>query len=109
MSNKPLYGELKGDILSLGKVWQNLYACGIGLSKLFSYLMYVHFWKIHAGQYIIDFVNKTSHDKGGACATEKRKRCNRISSDITLGRNYPSAGYWLVFDKTQIKNLSIFQ
>ena len=38
-------------------------------------------------------VNKTSCDKGGACANEKRKRCNRIPSEITLGRNYPSAGY----------------
>ena len=35
------------------------------------------------------FVNKTSHDKG---ANEKRKRCNRIPSDITLGRNYTTAG-----------------
>ena len=38
-------------------------------------------------------VNKTSRDKGGACANEKWKRCNRILSEITLGRNYPSAGY----------------
>ena len=38
-------------------------------------------------------VNKTSRDKGGACANEKRERCNRIPSEITLGRNYPSAGY----------------
>jgi len=37
-------------------------------------------------------VNKTSHDKDGACANEKRKRCNRIPLEITLGRNYPSAG-----------------
>jgi len=42
-----------------------MYICG-----LFSYLKYVQFWKIHAGQYIDDFVNKTSHDKGGACANE---------------------------------------
>jgi len=27
------------------------------------------------------------------CANEKRKQCNRIQSDITLGRNYPTAGY----------------
>jgi len=39
--------------------------CGIGL---FSYLTYVHFWKFHAGRYIDDYVNKTSHDKDGACA-----------------------------------------
>ena len=38
-------------------------------------------------------VNKTSRDKGGACANEKRKRCNRIPSDITLGRNYAAWGY----------------
>jgi len=38
-------------------------------------------------------VIKTSSDKGGACANEKRKRCNRIPSEITLGRNYPSAEY----------------
>ena len=40
--------DLKGDILGLGKVWQNLYVCGIGL---FSYLPYVHFFKFHAEQY----------------------------------------------------------
>jgi len=49
--------------------------------------VYVHFWKILTGRYIDDFVNKTSRDKGGTRANEKRKRCNRISSDITLGRN----------------------
>ena len=78
--------------MDLGKVWQNLYVCGIGL---FSYLSYVYFWKFHAGRYIDDFVNKTSLDKGGACANEKLKRCNGISSDITLGWNYPSVGYLL--------------
>jgi len=36
------------------------------------------FLKVLAGRYIDDFVNKTSHDKGGACANEQRKRCNRI-------------------------------
>jgi len=35
--------------LGLGKVWQKLNVCGIGL---FSY----------AGRYIVDFVNKTSRD-----------------------------------------------
>jgi len=81
---------MKGDILGLGKVWQNLYVCGFGL---FSYLTYVQFWKILAGPYIIDFVNKTSRDKGGVCANEKRKRCNQISSDITIGWNDPTAEY----------------
>jgi len=38
-------------------------------------------------------VNNTLRDKGGACANEKRRRCNRIPSEITLSRNYPSAGY----------------
>ena len=38
-------------------------------------------------------VNETSRDKGGACANEKRKRYNQISSEITIGRIYPSAGY----------------
>ena len=42
-------------------------------------------------RHIVDYVNKTSRDKGGACANEKRKQCNRISSDITLGRNDPIA------------------
>ena len=65
--------------------------CGIGL---FSYLTYVHFLKFHAAQYIGDFVNKTSCDKGGACTNEKRKRCNRISSDNTLGRSDLSVGYF---------------
>ena len=48
------------------------------------------FLKFLAGRYIVDFVNKTSRDKSGACANEKRKRCNRILPDNTLGRNYPS-------------------
>ena len=52
-------GIFKGDILGLGKVWQKLYVCGIGL---FSYLTYVHFWKFLAEGYIDDFVNKTSRD-----------------------------------------------
>jgi len=42
---------------------------------------------------IVDFVNKTSCVKDGACANEKRKRCNRIPSDITLDRNYATVGY----------------
>ena len=37
-------------------------------------------------RYIDDFVNKTSRDKGGACANEKRKLCNWIPPEITLGR-----------------------
>jgi len=36
--------------LGLGKVWQNLYVCGIGLLP---YLTYDHFWKILAGRYIL--------------------------------------------------------
>ena len=44
--------ELKGEILSLGKVWQNLYVCGI------VFCFCVCFFE---GQYICDFVNKTSH------------------------------------------------
>ena len=42
-------------------------------------------------RHIVDYVNKTSRDKGGACANEKRKQSNRIPSDITLGRTYPTA------------------
>ena len=38
-------------------------------------------------------VNKTSRVKGGACANENRKRCNRIPSDITLDQNYAAWGY----------------
>jgi len=60
---------------------------------LLSDLTYDHFWKFLTGRYIDDIVNKTPHDKGRACAKEKRKRCNQISSDIILGRNYPTAGY----------------
>jgi len=48
---------------------------------------------MYAIQYIDDIVNKTSGDKRGACANEKRKRYNCILSDITLGRNYPTSGY----------------
>jgi len=39
-------------------------------------------------------VNKTPCDKGGACANEKWKQCNRIPSDITLDRNYAAWGYY---------------
>ena len=46
---------------------------------------------------IVDFVNKTSRDKGGKYSNEKWKPCNWISSDITPGRNYPTLGYWLIF------------
>ena len=46
-----------------------------------------------AGRYIIDFVNKTSRDKGGAGTNEKQKQCIRIPSGNTLGRNYPFVGY----------------
>ena len=59
--------------------------CGIGL---LSYLKYVHFCFFLTVQYIADFVNKTSRNKGGACSNEKRE------PDITLGRNYPTAGYY---------------
>ena len=39
-------------------------------------------------------VNKTSQDKGGACANEKRKRWYRIPLDITLvDGNYAAWGY----------------
>ena len=39
---------------------------------------------------IVDFVNKTSRDKGGTYSNEKWKPCNWILSDITPGRNYPT-------------------
>jgi len=42
-------------------------------------------------------INKTSRDKGGACANEKRKRWNRIPSDITVDRNYAAWGYLRLF------------
>ena len=70
-----------------------IYVCNIGL---FSYLCYVHFFfKFRIGQYIVDFVNKTSRDKGGDCVNEKRKRCNGIPSERTLCQNDPSVGYIL--------------
>ena len=65
--------------------------CGIGL---FSYLTYLHFKEKIVEGNKHRCVNKTSHDKGGACANEKRKRCNRIPSDITLDRNYAAWGYY---------------
>ena len=81
--------ELRGDILGLGNVWQKLYVCGIGL---FSYLTYVQFliflcWTIYwwLCKQNITWLRRSV-----------RKRCNRISSDITGGRNYPSAGYKLL-------------
>ena len=49
------------------------------------------FLKNSTVRYIVDFVNKTLRDKGRACSNEKRKRFNRISSDKTLGLNYPTA------------------
>jgi len=79
--------------LGLGKVWQKLYVCGIGL---FSYLTYVHFWKricwtIYCWlcKQNITWLRRS---------VRKRKRCNRISSDITLGRNYPFARYLNTFE-----------
>jgi len=57
--------------------------CGVGL---LSYFTYDHFRKFLTGQYIVDFVNKTSHDKGGACGN------HRIIVN-TLGRNYLTVGY----------------
>jgi len=47
-------------------------------STLMAYISKPLVRTFHARQYIVDIVNKTSHDKGGACANEKRKRCNRI-------------------------------
>ena len=64
--------------------------CGSGL---FSYLTYLHLFFLIVEGNKHRCVNKTSCNKGGAYANEKRKRCNRIPSEITLGRNYPSAGY----------------
>ena len=61
--------------------------------------MYDHFSKFLAVWYIVDFVNKTTCDKGGACANENRKQCNEIAPDRTLGRNDLSAGY--VFQSKQ--------
>jgi len=40
--------------------------------------------EVYAEKCILTIVNKTSCDKGGACANEKQKRCNQISSNITL-------------------------
>ena len=55
----------------------------------------VYFLTLHMSigeNFMLD--HKTSRDKGGACENGKWKRCNWISPDITLGRNYPSAGYF---------------
>jgi len=43
--------------------------------------------------FLLDSILLTKHHVIKACSTEKWKRCNRISSDITLGRKYPTAGY----------------
>ena len=43
--------------------------CGIGL---LSYLTYDHFLKILAGQYIVDFANKTLRDKAERAQTKSR-------------------------------------
>ena len=71
--------------MGLGKVCQNLYVWGIGL---FSYLTYVHFWKFSCWT-IYHWLCKQNimwQRWSGVCENEKRKRCNRIPSDITLGR-----------------------
>jgi len=49
------YAQMSVDCLMASKLVTLGYVCGIGL---FSYLMYVHFWKNYAGRYIVDFVNK---------------------------------------------------
>ena len=51
-------------------------------------------------------VNKTSRDKGGACANLKQKRCNRIPSDITIDRNYAAWGYVVLVRVTRLKSQS---
>ena len=68
-----------------------MYVCGI-VCFLFFILCMSIFEKIMLDNILVTFVNKK---KDGACANEKQRWCNRISSDITLGRNYPTAGYKL--------------
>ena len=68
-------------------------------------LVYCHtfiwpFLKVSCWTIYCWLVNKTSRDKRNA--NEKRKRCNRISSDITLGRNYPSVVLWVHCDFAKI-------
>ena len=43
----------------------------------------------------IDVSTKHHVIKAERAQTKKRRRCNLIPSEITLGRNYPSAGYSL--------------
>ena len=59
------------------------------------FLTYVRFWTFLTGRYIIDIVNKTSCDKGGACAKEMRKRCNRILSDNTYVKSTLKFGIFM--------------
>ena len=82
--------QMSVDCLRASKLVTLGYVCGIGL---FSYLTYLHLRKKMVEGNKHRCVNKTSSDKGGACGNEKRKRCSRIPSEITLGRNYLSAGY----------------
>ena len=57
---------VKGDILGLGKVWQ-IYMCVV---LVYFLTLCVNFWNFLTGRYIIDFVNKTSCDKGGAVTVQ---------------------------------------
>jgi len=68
------------------------YQKGIGL---FSYLTYVHFWKILCWTIYCWLCKQNITRLCRSVCKQKRKRCNRISSEITFGRNYPSAGYVL--------------
>jgi len=74
-----------------------LCVCGIGL---FSYLTYVHFCKNYVYWWLCkqNIMWLRENIMWLRRSARKRKRCNRISSKITLGRNYPSAGYQHLFN-----------
>ena len=58
----------------------------IFLSYVLSPFLIISYWTI----YIVDFVNKTSRDKGRACA--KVETVQSDTSDNTLGRKWPYSG-----------------
>ena len=63
--------------MGLGKVWQNLYVCPFLKNLCWT----INWWLCKQN---ITWLRQSMR---------KRKRCNRIPSDITIGRNYAAWGY----------------
>ena len=69
-------GELKGDNLGSGKVWHNVYVCGVGL---FSYFTYVYTcFKQMFSIFVVYISECSSNTYGKDCSIN----CNCISTNV---------------------------